>query len=94
MDEGIQQRAYNIRGRVQGVFFRAWTRDTAMELRLRGTVKNLPDGSVEAHAAGLGAALDLFQEKLWEGPPSSMVEGVEVGDSDVEIPTHDFRILY
>ncbi|WP_341540072.1 acylphosphatase [Pseudodesulfovibrio tunisiensis] len=41
-----------IRGKVQGVWFRGWTRDTARELGLRGWVRNLPDGAVEAVAPG------------------------------------------
>ena len=81
-------------GRVQGVFFRVWTREVAEELGVRGTVRNLPDGAVEAHAAGPESLLDEFQERLWVGPAASRVDGVEVLDSREELPEDTFEILY
>lgn len=65
-------------GRVQGVFFRASTRETALELGLAGYVRNLPDGSVEAVFEGPIAAVE--QAVTWSrtGPPHAAVEHVEV----------------
>ncbi|MFC1791934.1 acylphosphatase, partial [Gemmatimonadota bacterium] len=66
-EEELVQRGYRITGRVQGVFFRAWTRQKALELGLRGTVRNRFDGSVEACVLGSPAVLEVFQARLWEG---------------------------
>ena len=92
-EEQIEQRGFRVTGRVQGVFFRAWTQALARELGIRGTVRNRDDGSVEAHARGPLEALEDFQERLWEGPPASKVEGVAVKASDQELPEADFLIL-
>ncbi|HEX6939249.1 MAG TPA: acylphosphatase [Longimicrobiales bacterium] len=74
-DETI--RAYRITGRVQGVGFRWWTRAEAEALRLRGTVRNGEDGSVEVVAAGDPAALEHFRRRLAEGPPGARVDHVD-----------------
>ncbi len=87
------QRGYRIKGRVQGVFFRAWTEELANGLGLRGTVRNLPDGSVEAHAAGALEALAAFEVRLWKGHPSARVEGVERLASTHALPEGPFRVL-
>jgi acylphosphatase len=67
-----------VRGRVQGVWFRASTAERAAELGLRGRAENLPDGSVLVHAAGACAALERLIEWLHQGPPMARVEKVEV----------------
>ncbi len=54
------QRGFRVRGRVQGVGFRWWTRRKASDLGLRGTVRNRPDGSVEVHVAGDVETLEAF----------------------------------
>lgn len=66
-----------VSGRVQRVFFRAWTRDKASDLRLSGWVRNLPDGRVEALARGQEPALEEFLAKLHQGPPLARVDQVE-----------------
>jgi acylphosphatase len=63
-----------VSGRVQGVFFRASTREQARELGLAGYARNLPDGRVEVLAGGDDAALDALERWLWVGPPSAEVE--------------------
>ena len=88
------QRGFRVVGRVQGVFFRAWTQEVAAELSLRGTVRNLSDGSVEAHALGPSRNVERFQERLWEGPPSARVDSVEVIDSEALLPGGGFLILH
>ena len=71
-------RRARIRGRVQGVWFRASTAERATALGLRGRAENLPDGSVLVHAAGAPAALDALIAWLHEGPPMARVDVVEV----------------
>ena len=76
-----------VSGRVQGVFFRASTRDRARELGLRGYARNLDDGRVEVLACGLPAALESLQAWLWQGPPSAEVSDVQceaVGDPGMD----------
>jgi len=92
--EEVVQRGYRITGRVQGVFFRVWTRDTAQGMGLDGTVKNRPDGSVEAHVVGQAAVVEEFQAGLWEGPPASRVDNVEVIGSEEDLESGVFEILY
>ena len=93
-NEEMVQKGFRVRGRVQGVFFRAWTRETARELGLGGTVRNLPDGSVEAHVLGEESAVERLEAVLWEGPPASRVESVEVIESRLTLEPDSFRILH
>lgn len=65
-----------VTGRVQGVFFRASTRDRALRLGLTGHAKNLADGSVEVVASGTRKAVDELDAWLHHGPPSAQVEQV------------------
>ena len=71
-----------VTGMVQGVYFRASTRDTARGLGLNGWVKNMPDGSVELEAEGPADMVDKLILWLHEGPPYARVDKVDV----VEIP--------
>ncbi|MBM4219790.1 MAG: acylphosphatase [Gammaproteobacteria bacterium] len=71
-------RRVRVRGRVQGVWYRASTAERAAALGLTGRAENLPDGSVLVHAAGAPAALDALVEWLRRGPPMARVEAVEV----------------
>jgi acylphosphatase len=67
-----------VAGKVQGVFFRASTRQKALELGCRGYAKNLPDGRVEVLAVGEPQAVTSLIEWLWSGPPSARVSTVNV----------------
>jgi len=67
-----------VSGRVQGVFFRDSTRRRAHELRLSGWVRNLPDGRVEAYAAGARDACEVLLAFLRTGPPRASVTHVDV----------------
>ena len=67
-----------VRGRVQGVWFRASTAERATALGLRGRAENRPDGSVLVVAAGEAASLDRLVEWLRRGPPMARVDTVEV----------------
>lgn len=73
-----------IEGRVQGVYYRANTRETATELGLDGWVRNLPDGRVEAVFEG--PREDVVAAVSWchEGSPAAEVENVE---AEYETPT-------
>lgn len=66
-----------VRGRVQGVGFRWWTRAQATRLGLAGTVRNLDDGSVEVHLHGPAAVVDEMVRLLRQGPPGAWVDAVE-----------------
>lgn len=81
-----------VNGRVQGVFFRAWTRNQARELGLAGWVRNLPSGQVEAMAQGADQTLADFLELLHEGPPLSRVDRVDSRFLEDEPPMTGFRV--
>jgi acylphosphatase len=67
-----------VRGRVQGVWFRASTAERATALGLRGCAENRSDGSVLVVAAGAIGALERLVEWLHKGPPMARVDAVEV----------------
>lgn len=80
-----------VRGRVQGVFFRASTREQALRLGIGGVARNLDDGAVEVLACGNGDALDALERWLQHGPPSARVERVTRETMpDRDIVDHDF----
>ena len=90
--EEVGIRAYRVVGWVQGVGFRQWTRRTAERLGVSGSVRNLPDGSVEIHAAGIEQSLRRFEETLRDGPPAARVERVEAVTPKADTPRSGFRI--
>ncbi len=65
-----------VRGRVQGVCFRAGTRDQAERLGLRGHACNLADGSVEVLVAGDADSIERLAQWLGHGPPLARVDQV------------------
>jgi acylphosphatase len=65
-----------VTGKVQGVFFRASTRERALRLGLTGHAKNLADGNVEIVASGSREAIDELDAWLHHGPPAASVENV------------------
>jgi acylphosphatase len=71
-----------VSGRVQGVWYRAWTREEARDLGLDGWVRNRPDGSVEAVLEGLPGDVEVMLRLLWSGPPLARVDGVVAQDWD------------
>ena len=66
-----------IRGRVQGVGYRAWTEVTALERGLQGYVRNRRDGSVEALFIGPAPAVAAMIEACRGGPPGARVESLD-----------------
>ena len=79
-------RRVRVTGRVQGVFFRAWTRDEARSLGVSGWVRNCDDGSVEVHAEGEEAAVDELIRRTRHGPPHAKVIDVNVS----KVPAESF----
>lgn len=71
-----------VSGRVQGVFYRASTRERALALGLRGYARNLPDGRVEVLACGPEDAVRALEAWLWEGPPMARVTDVRCEPAD------------
>ena len=69
-----------ITGRVQGVFYRNWTTETANALGLAGWVRNRMDGSVEAWIEGQAEAVERFIALAHQGPPASKVARIEATD--------------
>jgi acylphosphatase len=76
MSEEVAVRV-QIRGSVQGVWYRGWTVDEARELGLSGWVRNRRDGSVEAVFRGPEPAVRAMIERCREGPPAARVSRVE-----------------
>lgn len=70
----------NVFGRVHGVYFRATTLQKAKELGLKGTVKNMPDSSVQIIAEGDPDKLELLIKWCHEGPVLARVESVKILD--------------
>ena len=66
-----------IHGRVQGVWFRAWTRDQAVARGLSGWVRNRRDGSVEALFHGEDQAVEDMVAVCGDGPPGAKVTQVD-----------------
>lgn len=83
----MQQVQLRITGKVQGVFFRASTRQKALELGIRGWVKNEPDGSVTAVGQGDPPALQKWIAWCQEGPENANVEEVR----KETVPLSDFN---
>ena len=75
---GTKRLHARVRGRVQGVGFRATTQEVARRLGLAGWVRNLHDGEVELEAAGPGERLEQLLAFLHAGPRGARVAGVEV----------------
>ncbi|MCP4041625.1 MAG: acylphosphatase [Gammaproteobacteria bacterium] len=65
-----------VSGRVQGVWYRATTRNKALELGLNGLATNLRDGRVEVIVIGPKRQVEILCAWLWDGPPMAVVESV------------------
>lgn len=73
----VVARKFLIRGQVQGVGFRYFAQRSAARHQVVGYVKNLEDGSVEAHAEGSEKVVEAFKHDLAAGPRFSKVEEIE-----------------
>jgi len=76
----MNQKAVELRitGRVQGVWYRAWTRETAAAKGLKGWVRNCPDGAVAALLAGPAGAVDAMIALCRDGPPHARVDHIDI----------------
>ena len=88
---------FHVSGRVQGVAFRAYTRQQAQALGLRGFARNLADGRVDVLAVGDAAAIERLAAWLRTGSPLARVEAVvrsAPADADVRdaLAVGDFRV--
>jgi acylphosphatase len=79
---GAAIRRVIVRGRVQGVGFRAWVAQTAMARNLAGWVRNCRDGSVEALFVGPPDAVAAMVEACHQGPLLARVSSVEATDAN------------
>ena len=83
-----------VQGRVQGVFFRAYTKEEADRLGLVGWVRNRHDGAVEALIEGEAAAVDRMLDWLHQGSPMANVVRVQVTEEEAVGEHRDFAINY
>jgi len=83
-----------IRGKVQGVYFRAYTQQKAIELNLTGWVKNNPDQTVEALFYGNADNVDEMVKWCYVGSPYSKVEKVDSYPQKEEPSLTTFSIAY
>ena len=83
-----------VSGRVQGVFYRSNTRKKALELGLKGWVRNLPDGRVEAVVEGEENQVDRLIQWCRRGPPSAVVTGLEVEKETPKGEFETFRVSF
>ncbi len=67
-----------IEGRVQGVFYRGFTKELAQKLELQGWVRNLSDGRVEAVFEGPKHLIDKAIKQCYVGPPGSRITDIDV----------------
>jgi acylphosphatase len=82
-----------VAGKVQGVWFRKYTKEKVEALGLNGSVENLADGSVFIIAQGVDSALDELIKWTSIGSPESIVETVEVNDVECE-EMLNFQVKY
>lgn len=83
-----------VSGWVQGVFFRANTRDKALRYGVKGWVRNLPDGRVEVICEGEREDIQRLIEWCKKGPPGARVEDVEVHWEEYRGEFETFSIKY
>lgn len=83
-----------VKGRVQGVFFRASTKEKALALGIKGWVKNLPDDTVEIVAEGQKEFISDFIEWCKAGPKHAVVSEIEIEHLPSTGEFKDFNIEY
>ncbi|WP_136799194.1 MULTISPECIES: acylphosphatase [Desulfosediminicola] len=84
----------NVRGRVQGVFYRDYSKRQADLLNIRGWIRNMPDGSVEAVISGNDSDVDQMIEWFQMGSPLSHVTSVHAEEVFYTEDLNNFEIRY
>jgi len=82
-----------VSGRVQGVYYRAYTRDRAKSLGINGWVRNIPGGGVEAVLEGERRKVGEMLNAMKSGPSGSVVLGMELSEIEAK-GYNDFEIKY
>lgn len=85
-------RRFVISGMVQGVGFRYFAQRSAAKHQIRGYVKNLPDGSVEALVQGPEKNVNGFRDDIATGPRFSRVDHIEELVLELDVSYSTFRI--
>lgn len=83
-----------IHGRVQGVYYRAFTSRTAKSLSLKGYVRNTSSGDVEVEAEGERDKIEIMLNQLRIGPPEALVENIDTQWSDYSGKYMGFDVRY
>jgi acylphosphatase len=82
-----------VSGRVQGVYYRAFTRERAIDLGVKGWVRNVPGGGVEAVLEGERKQVGELLKSMKSGPTGSLVLGMELSELEAK-GYEDFEIEY
>jgi acylphosphatase len=80
----VKHLTFIVKGKVQGVFYRASARDVANSLGLKGSVCNLPDGGVQIEVEGEQEVINKFYAWCLEGPPRAVVNKIETQEGQVQ----------
>jgi acylphosphatase len=91
--EGHRSVTVIVSGRVQGVFFRVSTLEKAQQLGVVGTVRNLPDDTVEIVAQGTSEAVEELLRWAHHGPPSAEVRSLAIRDEPPDVELKTFQVL-
>ena len=92
MNQDKRYISFRVTGKVQGVWFRAYTRDKALLLNVTGWGKNNDDGSVSGEAIGTIDNIELLIENLKNGSPNSFVKDVDVKENPISQIVDGFEI--
>ncbi len=90
----LMQVRVKIKGVVQGVGFRYFTRSLAYRYGITGFVRNLADGSVEVEASGPDSEIELFLKDIARGPSLSSVSGIDVEEIKAGDYNNEFKICF
>lgn len=94
LDQSVKSVNMIIKGRVQGVSFRAWTEAEAKKLNISGWVKNLDNGDVEIVAEGNETNLHKFINLCKHGPGAARVENIQIKWEKFSGEFSDFEVVY